>query len=135
MLACGICGALVVDGTASWLRRKPPPLPAREARDAHLLLHHSAAERMRAAFRAVLPHIPPEEREAAVLAFYRRLQSALDRVDREGVFGLEESLGSVAVYRLWIEANRIPERWRVSGPLASGQDLRSGSSAISRWRR
>lgn len=66
------------------------------------LLAHSSAERMRAAFRAVLPDIPPQQRSAAILGFYRRLALTLDDVDCRGTYSIEEALGAASLYRVWL---------------------------------
>jgi hypothetical protein len=116
---CSICGVQIELEPASQPRARGCRVVTHPELEAHLL-RHSPAERMRAAFRAVLPHIPPDERSAAALAFYRGLRPLLDARDRQGVFGIEEALGSARLYRLWLDANRTPSTQPVR-PTARGR--------------
>ena len=49
-----------------------------------------------------LPALPPALRLPALKEAY----PGLGDEDRRGVYGIEEALGSAAVYRLWLDANR-----------------------------
>jgi hypothetical protein len=118
-LTCAICGVQIELEAASQPRGGSRSVVSHPEVEAHLL-RHSPAERMQAAFRAVLPHIPPNQRPAAALAFYRGLRPLLDARDRQGVFGIEEALGSARLYRLWLDANRTPSAQPVR-PAAPGR--------------
>jgi hypothetical protein len=94
------------------------------------LLSHSATDRMRLAFHAILSGMPMELRLSALRRFNHAVQALLPELESEGVFGIDEALGSVKLYRLWLEARqRSMERCNDPHRAAGGEE-RSGQDQL-----
>ena len=102
--ACHICGREIRahfepgSGSIDVIRT------ARAAAERHLRAH-TAAEWARAKLRNALPYLPAAQRRALVRDIYTDLLHEWGDRDRRGSYSIEEALGSVAVHRLWQEAN------------------------------
>jgi hypothetical protein len=108
---CAICGDLV--RSAIELGWKP----SKKARKAHFdmqehLMTHSFAELLRHEIRQDLEQVPEEQRASIVRDVYRGLlgttrdgRFTFNDTDTNGVYSIDEVLGSLAVYRLWRTAN------------------------------
>jgi hypothetical protein len=108
---CGICGDLVRSTVGLNWNLGLRALRAYQDMQAHLNTH-SFAELLRYEIRQDLDQVPEEQRASIVRDVYRGLlgstqegRYSLDVADGASVYGIEEALGSAAVYRLWRSAN------------------------------
>jgi hypothetical protein len=82
---------------------------ARAATERHLR-SHTLAERARAELRELLPRLTDRQRRELVKDIYTDLLGEWGDYDRRGVYGIDEALGSTAMYRLWHAASSCGAR-------------------------
>jgi hypothetical protein len=70
------------------------------------LRSHPAPEQARFWLRRFLEDVRPGERAVAVKRIYSELRALWGDQDSRSAYTLEEALGSVSLYRLWLTANR-----------------------------
>ncbi len=90
---------------------------------ANHMLAHSSTERMRLALRAVLPAMTQELRLTALRRFYRAVLPSMSEHQFTATYGIDEALGSIELYRLWLE----------SGHCNKGR-CDEGQRDLARWR-
>jgi hypothetical protein len=108
---CGICGDVVrTDVSPNWhpirqLRR------AQRDMQRHMDTTHSFAEVLRYEMRQDLEQVPDEQRPSIVRDVYRSLLGtttdgvyALGSEDSVAAYGVDEVLGSLPLYQLWLSA-------------------------------
>ena len=109
---CGICGGVIETRIPSgWHRSK---VERRVEQDlAEHLTTHSFAEILRFEIRQDLDQVPDDQRPTIVRDIYRNLlgtidgdQYRLNADDGQGVYSIEEALGSLSTYQLWRSASR-----------------------------
>jgi hypothetical protein len=109
---CGICGGVIETRIPSnW---HPSKLARRVESDlaAHLKTH-SFAEILRFEIRQDLDQVPEDQRATIVRDIYRNLLGTvsgdtyeLGPDDSQGVYSIDEALGSLNTFHLWRSANR-----------------------------
>jgi hypothetical protein len=108
---CGICGGVVrSDVPANWHPFKRARKAERDMQS-HLKTH-SFAELLRYEIRQDLDQVPEEQRPTIVRDIYRGLlgttrngQFTLGEHDAQGVYSIDEVLGTIDTYRMWRTAN------------------------------
>jgi hypothetical protein len=108
---CGICGGIVrSDVPGNWHPFKRARKAERDMQ-AHLKTH-SFAELLRYEIRQDLEQVPEEQRPTIVRDIYRGLlgttvngQFTLESNDSQGVYSIDDVLGSIDTYRLWRTSN------------------------------
>ena len=109
---CGICGDLVRSTVGhDWK-------PSKKARRAHMdmqdhLNTHSFAELLRFEIRKDLEQVPEEQRPSIVRDVYRGLLGTqcdkdytLNPADGVSSYSIDEALGDLELYKVWLAANR-----------------------------
>ncbi|GAC1315712.1 MAG: hypothetical protein NVSMB2_07810 [Chloroflexota bacterium] len=109
---CGICGGSVhTHAPKDW---HPTKRARRAERDmqAHLK-SHSFAEVLRYEIRQDLEQVPDDQRPAIIRDLYRTLLGTtesrvfrLNDTDGHGTYTIDEALGTIDAYRLWLTAER-----------------------------
>ena len=109
---CGICGGSVqTHAPTHW---HPIRRARRAERDmqAHLK-SHSFAEVLRYEIRQDLDQVPEEQRPAIIRDVYRTLLGTtenrvfrLNATDGRGLYSVDDVLGTIETYRLWLAARR-----------------------------
>ena len=105
--SCGICGSVVRSEVSThWPLGKQASRAERDMQ-AHYKLH-TFAEVLRHEIRQDLDEVPEDQRPTILRDVYRSLlgttrngQFTLGMADCQGVYSLDEALGTLAMYRLW----------------------------------
>ncbi len=107
---CGICGDLVRSTVRPHWNPGRRALCAYEDMQAHLDTH-SFAELLRFEIRQDLEQVPEEQRPSIIRDVYRGLLGTmrdnvytLDPPDGYGAYTIDEALGDLGLYRLWLSA-------------------------------
>ncbi len=100
---CGICHDEIRVEVAE--QELDPSLSVREAVEEHLATH-SNAEIAGFHLRATVPLLPQPARGRAARALASALRRGAGDDDQVAVYSIEEALGSVEMYRLWLAAER-----------------------------
>jgi hypothetical protein len=113
--SCGICGSLVHSRVSAHWPLGKQALRAERDMQAHFKLH-TFAEVLRHEIRQDLDQVPDDERPTILRDIYRSLLGTtvgatftLGKTDSQGVYAIDEALGSLAVYRLWRSAHGCNE--------------------------
>src|SRR5579864_7324719 len=109
---CGICGDLVRSAVAPHWNAGRRALRAYQDMQHHLTSSHSFAELLRFEIRQDLDQVPEEQRPSIVRDVYRGLLGSvrdnvysLDQADGVSAYSIDEALGDLEIYRLWLSAN------------------------------
>jgi hypothetical protein len=106
---CEICGDPIYveigreHESASWLGGFSQAVERAAA--AHIATHPTPVVE-RFLLRKHLDEIAPDVRPAAVKQVYAELREMWGDEDRRGMYSIDEVLGEVTVYRLWLDASR-----------------------------
>jgi hypothetical protein len=109
---CGICGEIVRSTIGLHWNAGRRALRAYQDMQAHLTTH-SFAELLRFEIRQDLDQVPEEDRPSIVRDVYRGLlgttvegKYSLDPPDGQGIYSIDEVLGELGLYQMWVSANR-----------------------------
>jgi hypothetical protein len=116
LTTCALCGDVVRSVVGSNWNPSTQVRRAQEDMEAHLMTH-SFAELLRFEIRQDLEQVPEEQRPTIVRDVYRGLlgdlrngEYRLNACDGLGVYSIDEVLGDLDVYRLWVNANACGRR-------------------------
>jgi len=108
---CGICGDLVRSAVGLHWNPGRRALRAYQDMQAHLNTH-SFAELLRFEIRQDLDQVPEEQRPSIIRDVYRGLLGSvrdnvysLDQADGVSAYSIDETLGDLGLYQLWLSAN------------------------------